>query len=790
MALDYTSGIYYATDGNSLFTVDFDAVSSTNVGSLGSGAGNLMIGMTFDNNGDLYMYDIVVDNMWSCDKETGACTQIGSIGFDANFGQGMAWDQLNDQAVLSAFNSGAFACEYRAADLTTGNTTFLGNIGTPGTTQMGTICIPVTSGPGGGGDVPDGLVSFNVYQDEMLVGNQPYEGQAPEELVSWVHNPVAPGCYEYTVTAVYDLSVYGFPGQTGESYHEGPDTACVVWGFDLPFMEDWTAGTLDFNQWTTSADNWTISSQNGNPEPAAQFNWDPEPGADYAIPLTSAPLKADLLTEGDIWMDFEFYLENRTATGEEKLAVEVYNGQEWMQVAEFANTTSYDWTFQHLKITDYAMGRVFQVRFSAMGMNSFDVVRWNVDNIHIYRVCEAPSELAGSYLWNDQDDFGATLNWTAPELPVLPEGWIRWDDGVLFSGVGLVDGGDFSVAARWDAGQLEEYAGASITQFQMAPNDDGYTSIDVKIWTGSNASTLVYEATGLMPAPGVWTIYDIDPPVALDVNDELWIGYTVNGQPASTFPAGTDAGPAVAGYGDKITTDGTTWDNLSDFGLDYNWSIAAYVETLDGTMAALPSLIDDKEYNNTTTSLGLGDIREEGVVFEDTESSRAFAGFNIYRMGPDEMDYSLIDNVPYEEGVLDYSYFDADPFGDVYPYDVCYQVTAVWESATDYCESAPALAVVPIYDFVCVTITSIDDPLSGDMTSLYPNPASDQVSITSSQQMERITIVNYVGQMVYESELSGEQQLTLNTGAYEAGVYIVKISTTNGVVTKRMIISR
>ena len=107
MALDYTSGIYYATDGNSLFTVDFDAVSSTNVGSLGSGAGNLMIGMTFDNNGDLYMYDIVVDNMWSCDKETGACTQIGSIGFDANFGQGMAWDQLNDQAVLSAFNRAA-----------------------------------------------------------------------------------------------------------------------------------------------------------------------------------------------------------------------------------------------------------------------------------------------------------------------------------------------------------------------------------------------------------------------------------------------------------------------------------------------------------------------------------------------------------------------------------------------------------------------------------------------------------------------------------------------------------
>jgi hypothetical protein len=510
---------------------------------------------------------------------------------------------------------------------------------------------------------------------------------------------------------------------------------------------------------------------------------------EYSVTLESAPMKADLLTEGDIWMDFEFFLENRTATGDEKLAVEVYNGQEWMQVAEFSNTMSYDWTFQHLKITDYAMSRVFQVRFNAMGMNSFDVVRWNVDNIHIYRVCEAPSELAGEYLWNVEDDFGAELMWTAPEIPIPPQGWIRWDDGVLFSGVGLVDGGNFSVAARWDAGQLEEYAGASITQMQLALNDDGYSSIDLKIWTGSNASNLVYEAT-VSPAPGTWEIYTIDPPVALDVNDELWIGYTVNGQPASTFPAGTDAGPAVAGYGDKITTDGTTWDNLSDFGLDYNWSVAAYVETLDGTTAALPSLIDDAAYNNATTSLGLGEIREEGVVFEDTESSRDFTGFNIYRMGPDEMDYTLIDNVPYEEGVLEYSYYDADPYGPPYPYTSCYQVTAVWESETDYCESAPALAVVPIDDFVCITITSIDDPLAGDMTSLYPNPASDQVNITSSQMMERITVVNYVGQMVYESELSGERSIVLNTGSYEAGVYIVKIDTSKGVVTKRMIISR
>ena len=86
-------------------------------------------------------------------------------------------------------------------------------------------------------------------------------------------------------------------------------------------------------------------------------------------------------------------------------------------------------------------------------------------------------------------------------------------------------------------------------------------------------------------------------------------------------------------------------------------------------------------------------------------------------------------------------------------------------------------------------ITGADDPMAADMTQLYPNPAKDRVTISSSQQMERITIVNYVGQVVYDNELHGEQSYILNTSSYDAGVYVVKISTANGVVTKRMTIS-
>ena len=178
-----------------------------------------------------------------------------------------------------------------------------------------------------------------------------------------------------------------------------------------------------------------------------------------------------------------------------------------------------------------------------------------------------------------------------------------------------------------------------------------------------------------------------------------------------------------------------------------------------------------------------------GATHESAEASRDFAGFNIYRQGPDDTDYELIDFVPYEEGATDFSYMDDDPFGDEYPYEVCYQVTAVWESDTDQCESMPATSVIPIYDYVCIMVTGIDNPLAGDMTALYPNPATDRVNVTSSQQMQRITVVNYVGQVVYNAELNDDYQITLNTSSFDAGVYVVRIDKENGIVTKRLTIA-
>ncbi|MGH2542513.1 MAG: hypothetical protein ACRDIB_06945, partial [Ardenticatenaceae bacterium] len=74
----------------------------------------------------MYGWDIVNDNLLRINKANGAGTIIGPLGYDANFAQGGDFDDSTGTLYLFAFNNFTFQGELRSADLTTGNTTFLG----------------------------------------------------------------------------------------------------------------------------------------------------------------------------------------------------------------------------------------------------------------------------------------------------------------------------------------------------------------------------------------------------------------------------------------------------------------------------------------------------------------------------------------------------------------------------------------------------------------------------------------------------------------------------------------
>ena len=785
MACDKLTNTMYVGigDGSSssyIGTIDLATGVVTTIGAPSTIPGGYLIDIAIDGTGQMYGWSLD-DESYLINKETGEFTVLGSLGYDANYGQGGNWSADDDIIYLTAYDNGGGGAQLRILDRTTGGTAVVSSLPT---SQMTAFGVPRQGGGGPTpGGIPDGLLSFNLYRDAEVIANIPYDGEDVDYLYNYIDNNLMPGEYAYDVSAVYNLADYGFPGETAESGWEGTVLVNVVWGNELPFFEGWDLGTFEFQGWmfNENADNWRIDDQYGNPAPSAEFTWDPLLEDEYTSALESEPLVADMLTEGSIFFDFDIALENRNATGEEKLLVEVYNGSEWTQVAEFVNNESFDFTSSHIDITNYAMSRVFQVRFNAVGMNSFDVVSWFVDNISIYRVCQAPTNLTGEYVWNAAEEYGAEVCWEI-EVPVPINEWIHWDNGMIENGVGGV--ATFSIGARWESGQLSDYAGTSITKMRYAVNE-GFTSVVLKIWTGANAGTLIYEndVTSLSVA-GAWTELTLDTPIVLPVNDEIWVGYTISGS-TEAHPAACDAGPGVVGYGDMISTDGSTWESASTYNINCNWNVQFFVTDEMGVVAS--PMVDNTDYGQQTGTFAVNPVSYPvAVVVDNSTTERAITGFNVYRMAEGATEYEFYDFVEAVSGQESYCYFDTEVDDRLGYY---YQVTATYESDTDACESEPAMAYDnPTEDFVYVFITGIENT-DALMTNVFPNPAKDYVTVTSSQPMTQITVTNYVGQVVYTSKVNANS-IELNTVSYQSGVYIIKIDTENDVITKRVVISK
>jgi subtilisin-like proprotein convertase family protein len=130
-AYDPTSGTVYASSTNisasTLFTLDVTTGVATTVGAISGYP--CIIAIAADGTGTLYGYDICTDVLVTIDKVTGAGTLVGSIGFDANFGQGMGWDPATDTLYMAAFNNAVFQAELRTVDRVTGNTALVGVLG-------------------------------------------------------------------------------------------------------------------------------------------------------------------------------------------------------------------------------------------------------------------------------------------------------------------------------------------------------------------------------------------------------------------------------------------------------------------------------------------------------------------------------------------------------------------------------------------------------------------------------------------------------------------------------------
>ena len=108
-----------------LYTIDPATGTATPIGQIANAP--CVIGIAASPVGELYALDIANDVLLRVDKTTSASTVIGSVGFDANYAQGMDFDDTTHTLYLAAYNNATDEAELRIADVATGATTVVGD---------------------------------------------------------------------------------------------------------------------------------------------------------------------------------------------------------------------------------------------------------------------------------------------------------------------------------------------------------------------------------------------------------------------------------------------------------------------------------------------------------------------------------------------------------------------------------------------------------------------------------------------------------------------------------------
>jgi len=86
-----------------------------------------------------------------------------------------------------------------------------------------------------------------------------------------------------------------------------------------------------------------------------------------------------------------------------------------------------------------------------------------------------------------------------------------------------------------------------------------------------------------------------------------------------------------------------------------------------------------------------------------------------------------------------------------------------------------------------VSIAGIEQYNTNSIISIFPNPSSGNITITGSNNMDEVKVIDMLGQIVYEAKPNAANTtLTLNN----AGVYFITITTGAETSTKKVIVNK
>ena len=178
-----------------------------------------------------------------------------------------------------------------------------------------------------------------------------------------------------------------------------------------------------------------------------------------------------------------------------------------------------------------------------------------------------------------------------------------------------------------------------------------------------------------------------------------------------------------------------------------------------------------------------GSMNKIKLKWEKPEPLTSYlSGYYLYRKADGDDDYVRIKLI----GANSTSYTDNTVNQEGWYY---YKLCACYNDFGE-CLSAPANWINDDNQYFLHVLYSVDgiEEQEAGQVALYPNPAKDKFTV-KGEGLSHVTVFNTVGQMVYDMPCTGDS-VEISLEGTEDGIYMVRVTTENGSVTKRMTIIR
>ena len=169
------------------------------------------------------------------------------------------------------------------------------------------------------------------------------------------------------------------------------------------------------------------------------------------------------------------------------------------------------------------------------------------------------------------------------------------------------------------------------------------------------------------------------------------------------------------------------------------------------------------------------------LLWEKPEPSTGLSVYYLYRK-TDETEYERIKLI----GANATSYTDNTANSDGTWY--YYKLIACYNDLD--CVSAPANWIGDDNQFYLHVLYSMDgiEEQGGSQVAVYPNPTNSMFTV-EGEGLQHVTVYNAIGQAVYDANCEGNSTV-ISLSNVETGIYMVRIATENGNVTKRITVIR